>query len=127
MSLDGFYVFVFNFLLDIIRQITEKVDTCSVFQRLYVYDIVDEFIFRIKCLVLVKEPIAEGIVFKAVSFFIIFLFKECYKEILWHRDISIMRLLYVLRWFNMASVFNIFYYVSVFDSATLHYEQSISS
>lgn len=105
MILDGFYIFVFNFLLDVIREITEKVDTGSVFQGLDVYDIVDEFIvLGIKYLVFVKEPIAEGIVLKAVCFFIIFLFKECYKEILWHRDISIMRLLYVLRWFNMASV-----------------------
>ena len=51
MSLDGFYVFVFNFLLDIIREITEEVDTGSVFQGLDVYDIVDEFIFRIEHLI----------------------------------------------------------------------------
>ena len=69
--LDGFYIFVFNFLLDIIREITEEVDTGFVFQRLDIYDIVYKFIFRIKCLVLVKEPIAEGIVFKVVCVFII--------------------------------------------------------
>ncbi len=69
MSLDGFYIFVFNFLLDIIRQITEKVDACSVFQGLDVYDIVYEFIvLGIKCLVLVKEPIAEGIVCMLFAF-----------------------------------------------------------
>lgn len=68
--LDGFYIFVFNFLLDVIREITEEVDTCFVFQGLDVYDIVDEFIvLGIKYLVFVKEPIAEGIVLKAVSFF----------------------------------------------------------
>ena len=79
--LDDFCIYVFHFLLDSIREITEEVDAGFVFQRLDVYDIVAELIALFKCLVLVREPVAESTVFVLVTFRIKRFFQYCYKEI----------------------------------------------
>lgn len=66
--LDNFCIYVFHFLLYFIREITEEVDAGFVFQRLDVYDIFAELIALFKCLVLVREPVAESAVFVLVTF-----------------------------------------------------------
>lgn len=60
--LESFCILVFYILLYFIREITEEVDAGFVFQRLDVYDIFAELIALFKCLVLVREPVAESAV-----------------------------------------------------------------
>ena len=86
--LESFCIYVFHILLYFIREITEEVDAGFVFQRLDVYDIFAELIALFKCLVLVKEPVAEGTVGILVFALIKLLFQNSYKEILWYWDIA---------------------------------------
>ena len=86
--LESFCIYVFHFLLCFIREITEEVDAGFVFQRLDVYDIVAELVAFFKCLVLVREPVAESAVCILVGDLVQLLFQYSYKEKLWYWDIA---------------------------------------
>ena len=81
--LNGINIQLFHLFLDVVREIAEEVDACSLFQSLDVDNVVAKFLcLRVEGFVLMREPIAEGTVAVVACGLVVFLFEHCYEEIL---------------------------------------------